>query len=943
MAKSKPVAYVVPHTHWDREWRYPIWTNRVLLVRFMDHLLETLEADTAYRCFVLDGQSVAIEDYLEARPENEARVRQEVEAGRLAIGPWYTLPDLYPLDGECLVRNLLRGVRVSEGFGRCLRIGYTTFGWGQTAQFPQLYAGFGFEFIVTAKRVSAERAPKCEFLWESPDGTRVLTTRLGEHARANVFLNAYLPVRFGVDYFSDAYRYTWGQGVTLHPARPDRAHEDHGKIDAEPAYHAERVEPGFRAAWAAMDETAVPDCRLLMDGSDFTDCQPILTRMIADANAAIDEIEFTHGTLEEYADELAKRIDTGALPVVHGELRDGPAHACSGNALATRIYIKVLNKEAQNVLLRWAEPLCSAVAWQGAEYPRRPLETAWTHLLKAHPHDSINGVTQDKTAEDTVGRIRQAVEIGQAVGDDAVADLVRRVDLAEFGPDDVLVVAVNPRPRPARGTVRLCVDLPRERNVWSFRLAGAAGRACDVQPVSRREHRVPVNDLAARPWPFDLDRHEVWVDLGELPAGGYKVLRVEPTGTFNRLAEWWPKPRTSPGGEIATAANALENEHLRAEVESDGTVTLHHKATGRTYRGLLAFEDSGDVGDYWARYPPYGDRTFTSRGCPVRIWCEENGPLAATLGVEVTMTLPARGHRPEVGVRGESRRSDETRELIVTSHLTLVRGSPRLDVRTVVENTVEDHRLRVLFPTDLADATHSSASGHFTVDERPIEPRREPDGTFYPEMQTHPQQHFVDLSDGRSGLAVLSRCFTEYEVLRDGRATLALTLLRAVRNLICTEWRVTGRFPHQKGGQCLRRMEFDYALYPHAGRWHEAGAWEEADALNAPPQVYQTSPHAGGHLPPEASFFSVEPAGLVLSALKKAEDRESFILRLFNPTPEAVEGRITLRAPLAKAWLTNLNEERQGELPAAAGRPVAVEVPSAKIVTVELEMAEAAK
>lgn len=111
MAKPrKQVAYVVPHTHWDREWRYPLWTNRALLIQFMDGLLEMLEKEPGYKCFVLDGQVVAVEDYLAVRPENEARVRRAVADGRLVIGPWYTLPDQFPVDGECLVRNLLWGI-----------------------------------------------------------------------------------------------------------------------------------------------------------------------------------------------------------------------------------------------------------------------------------------------------------------------------------------------------------------------------------------------------------------------------------------------------------------------------------------------------------------------------------------------------------------------------------------------------------------------------------------------------------------------------------------------------------------------------------------------------------------------------------------------------------------------------------------------------------------
>ena len=940
MAERKALrAHVVPHTHWDREWRYPIWKNRMALVGFLDQLLDVLEGDPAYRCFVLDGQSVAIEDYLDVRPENEARVAEQVRSGRLAIGPWYTLPDLYPVDGECLVRNLLKGVRLCARYGGHLGVGYNSFGWGQTAQLPQIYRSFGLDFLIVGKHVSKRRAPKCEFIWEGPDGSRLLATRLGEYARANLYFHAYLPIRFGVDYVRGDYKYSWpNSGRVIHNASPDRCHEDYFKLDGGDEVHADRAGPGFQAAWDAMGATAAPDCRLLMAGSDFTDCQPLLTRMLRDANAQFDDIEFVHSTLEQYVEELRERIDEDALPVVRGELRDGPASACSGNALATRAYLKILNKTAQNALLRRAEPVASALAMLGAEYPARMLETAWKYLLQSHAHDSINGVTQDKTAEDTAHRLRQGLEIAEVVHEKSIADLAGRIDLSSYGQEDILLLAVNPLARPVDAVLKLCVDTPREQAVWNFALEDAGGKTFDVQPVSREERTCPVNDMAARPWPFDHDRHIVYADLGRLPAGGYKVFKVRPTATFDRRTEWWPQPRTSPGGEISPSPQTLENEHLRVTVKADGTFDLLDKARGRTYAGLHRFEDAGDVGDYWVYYPPYQDQVHTSTGGPARVWREENGPLAATLGIEITMTLPAHGHRPERGVKGQSRRSDETTKLRITSRLTLRRGARRLEVRTVVDNTVEDHRLRVLFPTDL-QASHSDASGHFVTDRRPIEPAREPDGAFWPDMQTHPQQHFVDISDGEAGLAVLNRCFTEYEVLRDGRATIAMTLFRSVRNRICTEFLSTGAFPMQTGGQCLRTMQFDYALFPHAGDWAGGGVWAEADELNAEPTVYQTSAHEAGELPQAHSLFAVEPRGLVLSAFKKAEDRDSFVLRAFNPGPGAASGAVRLAVPVASAWRLNLNEERIEPLPVAPDGAVRLDLPACGIVTVELSPA----
>jgi len=140
---KKKKAFILPHTHWDREWRYPIWKTRMLLVRFMDELLEILESDPEYHYFLMDGQVVPLLDYLEIRPENRERIQAQVEAGRLLVGPWYTLPDLYPLDGECLIRNLQKGMRISERFGGFPKVGYHSFGWDRRRSFRRCTNSLG--------------------------------------------------------------------------------------------------------------------------------------------------------------------------------------------------------------------------------------------------------------------------------------------------------------------------------------------------------------------------------------------------------------------------------------------------------------------------------------------------------------------------------------------------------------------------------------------------------------------------------------------------------------------------------------------------------------------------------------------------------------------------------------------------------------------------------
>ena len=113
----------VSHTHWDREWYQPFEEFRVRLVLLVDKLLHILDTDPGYKCFMLDGQTIALDDYLAIRPENRAKIEACVQSGRIQIGPWYILPDEFLVSGESTILNLLVGAQMCDQFGKRMDVG----------------------------------------------------------------------------------------------------------------------------------------------------------------------------------------------------------------------------------------------------------------------------------------------------------------------------------------------------------------------------------------------------------------------------------------------------------------------------------------------------------------------------------------------------------------------------------------------------------------------------------------------------------------------------------------------------------------------------------------------------------------------------------------------------------------------------------------------------
>jgi len=136
----KTKIYVVPSTHWDREWILPFEKFRYKLVRTIDGLLDILENNPDYKYFHFDGQTTVISDYTEIRPENKERLLKLIREKRILIGPFRNMLDCLLPSGEAITRNLQSGLKDCMEWGtEPHKLGYTCDVFGQNAQMPQIY------------------------------------------------------------------------------------------------------------------------------------------------------------------------------------------------------------------------------------------------------------------------------------------------------------------------------------------------------------------------------------------------------------------------------------------------------------------------------------------------------------------------------------------------------------------------------------------------------------------------------------------------------------------------------------------------------------------------------------------------------------------------------------------------------------------------------------
>ncbi|MBX7257905.1 MAG: hypothetical protein K1Y02_16200 [Candidatus Hydrogenedentes bacterium] len=925
MSKGRKTIHVVSNSHWDREWGYPFEETRLLLLDFMDNLLELLDNDPEFHSFTMDSQTLCVEDYLELRPEKRATIEKHVKSGRLIVGPWYSLPEEYLVNAESLTRNLLVGHRVAQDLGAVSKVGYTPFGYGQTSQMPQIYNGFDIDTIIFYRGINT---PHSEFMLEGPDGSRLLGMRFGCMSRFSYYVYVYRVLRYGSD---DVFaRYDWDRGsAPFRLAREERPREHYYVLDKHiKQWNDKPIRDQLLKLVKDESEHFTTSHICCMQGFDTSDPDPEESRIMKLCQKLLPEHDIKLSDLRTYMEAMRKEVKNPTL--LTGESRDpgstGKWTHLMGDVISARTRLKRANHKAEVTLQRMAEPWSAIGSMVGGEYVKSAIDRAWKLLLQNHPHDTITGAGIDQMERDSLYRYDQVCIIGEGLARRGMGAVQIAVDNSDLTPKDSVLTVFNPSPFPRKGVVSAFIDMPDKMGYDAFSIRTPDGKKVSrIQRKEQFEWSTLIRNLQDISIEMNSQRVLCHVEVDDIPAFGYKTYHIV------REPKWQYEP-----GSLAPETNVLENEYLRVVFNSDGTLDMTHKETGQVYAGLHYLEDTGETGHSWIHMEPHTNETITSHGGPCAIVLEEAGPLLARVRVEYRMEIPI-GIDDELTAQfreaemSHTRRTKERKTLVVTSRFTLRAGQRRLDVTTSLDNQCRNHRLRVMFPTRLnAKETYSEAA--YDVIARDITVKK---GKAYygrPNPQ-YPMYRFVDMTDGKKGFAILNTGIREYEALDNKERTLGITLFRAFTYRNCPifgRWEV---YPEMDLAQCIGQHEWTYSIYPHKGDWTN-GVFQEADELNLPLEPAQCGPHKGT-LPKSQSFLTLSGGNVQLTAFKRHEDRDkSYVVRVYNPENKPVTAQLKFAKPIKKAWLTNLNEERRGELK-PNGSNLSLKLGKKKVATVE--------
>ncbi len=410
------------------------------------------------------------------------------------------------------------------------------------------------------------------------------------------------------------------------------------------------------------------------------------------------------------------------------------------------------------------------------------------------------------------------------------------------------------------------------------------------------------SDLAF--WPHHLEPGQHLVK----PDGEVVLAQAAEGGTWisaGELAPYSVTPLVIAAGtasvldtRLRVTASALENNYVRVEINEMGDITrVYDKTAAREVLApggiggqFQAFEDRPLNWDAWDIDIFYDDRMWLAEpASSIRV--VEAGPLRATVEVERRILNSPFAQR-----------------------ISLAYNSAQIDFDTWIDWRERHILLKAAFPVDVLSPTAAYEIQWGSV-ERPTHRNTSWD---WARFETAAQK-WVDLSEGGYGVSLLNDCKYGHDI-RDN--VIRISLLRSPTD------------PDLQADQGEHR--FAFSLLPHTDRW-DARTVGAAYALNDPLLVVDGVAHAAQPVQPALlkGIVYVDRPNAVIETIKRAEDGEGVIVRLYES--QRKRGPITLTAgfPLRAAWRTNLLEENLASI-SAHGSAITLNLRPFEIVTLRL-------
>jgi alpha-mannosidase len=605
---------------------------------------------------------------------------------------------------------------------------------------------------------------------------------------------------------------------------------------------------------------------------------------LADPSVVFPNVRFS--TARSFFDDALKAIDAGKLspPTWNNEMYLAYHRGC----YTTQAETKKLIRENEELLQNAEKFAALAFLKTGRPYSNGAIEDIWKRVLFDHFHDIMPGSGIGDTYADAERNLMDAALRSQKILDGALGSLEGVIDTRGEG---VPVVVYNPLSWNRTGPVTLEIAEPAAGHHWEARDSGGKPLAVQVVRTDPGAGKVTLE-----------------VMMRDVPSLGYEVIHaLAVSGAAEGDAG---RHSAASGAPIKVDGTAIENEFLSLKLDPKTAciTSLVNKADGKEAvapggcgNQLQAFKDVPRTQDAWEIRFDEDEWDLTH---PREVTVIENGPERAVIRIRHDFKAPTRRDGPDSTIQ---------QDVIVYA------GVPRIDVKTQVDWHEQHVLLKAAFPANAHSDKATFEIPYGTIQRPTTRNTSEEQGMF-----EVPALRWADLSNVAQGLSLLNASKYGYDV-KDN--VMRLSLLRSPQ-MPAPDNTIADQGFH----------EFTYSLYPHAGDWKQGGVMRQGYELNYPLIAVPAATHAG-RLPVKEALAGLRGANVILTVVKKAEDDNALIFRLYEF--EGKQSQAVLRLPVeaAKAMETDLLEKNGHSIPLGGSgndRELSVSMAPYEIKTVEV-------
>ena len=387
--------------------------------------------------------------------------------------------------------------------------------------------------------------------------------------------------------------------------------------------------------------------------------------------------------------------------------------------------------------------------------------------------------------------------------------------------------------------------------------------SCDAEPAGIRVFDKDNNEVLSQITGYDSQSKTLkFIFAATVPSLGYSLYSVK-VGEASSLTS---------NLSVDETANTIDNGDYKVKINSKGDPSIINSKTSTYMMGNSRMQMLSDYEESWPAWEigyntvKQSVNTYVDENVDIRL--AENGPLRKSFRIQRT------------------KNGSTFVQYVRMSALT-----NRIDCVNEVDWQSRQTLLKVQFPFRF-----SADEETYDISLGTIKRGIRTESSY--EVQGH---QWVDHTDatGTQGISILND--SKYGWDKPNASSLRLTLIHTPG---------CGAYKHQ-AEQDLGPHNFTYAFYPHEGNWNE-NTQMEAARLNQPLMAFVPSKH-DGTLPAEMSLASLSTDKVSIKALKKAEDSEELIVRVYEWTGEDQNDvKITFPAEIESAREVNGIEEEVG-------------------------------